>query len=122
MFDDKGNAVRERCPHCDPEYFAEPFRDPTDNRIYAGPEAMPKMYTRDKDGVYHAKDELIADTVALMDGGPTERAIEHKRRTRRTEPMSKAEIERSNHWAKEVLAPALQNGGMGAVVATLNPK
>jgi hypothetical protein len=119
-FDNRGSVVLERCPSCAPEEFREPFRDPTDTRIYAGPEAMPNLYKRDREGVYQAKDELIADTAALWDGGPTERALAHKRATRRTEPMTPEEIAQSRKWAEQVLAPAIERGGIAAAVATLN--
>jgi hypothetical protein len=101
--------VRERCPHCAPGEFDEPFRNPTDNRIYAGPQAFPKLYKRDKKDVYQAKDELIADTAALWDGGPTERARRHKQQTRRTEPMTPDEIAAAKRWGEQVLAPLLRN-------------
>jgi hypothetical protein len=119
-FDRRGDVVFERCPNCAPEEFAEPFRDPTDTRIYAGPEAMPHLYSRDSEGVYHAKDELIADTAALWDGGPTERALAHKRATRRTEPMTPEEIAQSRKWAEQTLTPALRRGGIAAAAAVLN--
>lgn len=119
-FDSKGDPVRERCSHCAPEEFDEPFRDPTDNRIYLGPQAFPKMYKRDKNDVYQAKDELIADTAALWDAGPTERARQHKLETRRTEPMSAEEIDRANNFGKEVLAEAMRKGGSAAVAAILS--
>lgn len=118
-FDNKGDVVREICSNCAPEEFAEPFRDPTDNRIYTGPQAFPHLYKRDKNDVFQAKDELLADTAALWDGGPTERAIRRKQATRRTEPMTKAEIEQSKKWAEQVLAPALREGGMAAVAGML---
>lgn len=119
-FDGNGDPVRERCPHCAPEEFAEPFRDPTDNRIYLGVEAFPHRYKRDKEGVYQAKDELIADTAALWDTGPTEQARQHKLATRRTEPMSQEEIARANHWGREVVAEAMRKGGSAAVAALLS--
>jgi hypothetical protein len=121
-FDEKGRMVRERCKYCAPEEFAEAFRAPSDQKIYAGPDAMPNMYTRDSEGVYHAKDELIADTAANWENGPTERARAHKAATRRTEPLTPAEIEATRRWGEEVLGPALRKGGMGAVMATLNPR
>jgi hypothetical protein len=119
-FDVKGDALYERCQQCAPEEFDTPFRDPTDNRIYTGPQAMPNRYKRDKNDVYQATDELIADTAALWDGGPTERAIRHKQATRRTEPMSAEEIAAARHWGEEVLAPAMRRGGIAAVVELLN--
>ena len=118
-FDIRGNPVRERCMYCAPEEFDSAFRDPTDNRIYSGPEAFPHLYKRDKDDVYQAKDELIADTADLWDTGPTEQAIRHKQATRRTEPMSADEIAAAKHWGKEVVAEAMRTGGSAAVAAIL---
>lgn len=118
-FDNNGDPVRERCQHCAPSEFDEPFRDPTDNRIYLGPQAYPHRYKRDREGVYQAKDELIADTAALWDTGPTEQARQHKVETRRTEPMSQEEIVEANHWGQEVVAEAMRKGGSAAVAALL---
>lgn len=119
-FDDKGRVVRECCPHCDPQHFAEPFRAPSDNKIYSGPEAMPNRYKLGSDGVLHATDELIADTAAEWDRGPLQRAIEHKRATRRTEPLSEAEKAATARWAEQVLRPALEQGGLAGAVAVMN--
>lgn len=83
---------------------------PSDDKVYTGPQAMPNLYKRDRNDVFQAKDELIADTAALWDEGPTERARRHKQQTRRTEPMSKEEIESANHWGREVLAPVIREG------------
>lgn len=118
-FDEKGDVLRERCASCDPEYFAEPFRDPTDNRIYSGPEAMPHLYKRDRNDVYQAKDELLADTAALWDDGPTERAIRRKQKIRRTEPMTPEEIEAGKQWGNRVLADAVRKGGTEAAIPLL---
>lgn len=106
FFDAKGKT-REECRACHPENFQEPF-DAT-NRIVSGPEAMPNMYTKDSDGVYRAKDELLADTVAMWDKGPTEQAKEHKRANRRTAPLTQDEIDASVRWGNEVLRPHLQS-------------
>jgi hypothetical protein len=119
-FDPKGNPVRERCQNCAPEEFAEPFRMPTDQRIYSGPEAMPHLYKRDKNDVYQAKDELIADTAALWDDGPTSRAKAHKMRTRRTEPLSAEEIAANRRWGNEVLAPIIREHGVAGIAGALS--
>jgi hypothetical protein len=119
-FDPKGNPVRERCQNCAPEEFDEPFRMPTDQRIYSGPQAMPNRYKLGKDGVYHATDELVADTAAEWDEGPTARAAKLKARTRRTEPLSPEEIAKSNKWANEVLAPVIREHGIAGLAGALN--
>jgi hypothetical protein len=121
-FDHKGVMVREVCPHCDPARFEGAFRDPSDQKIYSGPQAMPTLYKQDKHGVYQAKDELISDTVEKWDKGPTERAKELKRATRRTEPLTAEELERTRIWGEKVLGPLLRAEGMGAVVGALQPE
>jgi hypothetical protein len=113
-------VVRERCSHCAPEEFAEPFSDPTDKKIYSGPQAFPHLYKRDANDVFQAKDELLADTAALWDGGPTERARRLRQATRRTDPMTAEEIEQSRKWGEEMLAPVLRRGGVAAAAAVFN--
>lgn len=121
VFDEKGRKLREYCKYCNPENF-EAFRAPSDKKIYAGPDAMPNMYKRDNEGMYHAKDELIADTAAGWDAGPTELARQRKAATRRTEPLTPEEVEKTRRWAEEVLKPAVEKGGTDAAVAMLNPQ
>jgi hypothetical protein len=113
-------VVRERCSHCAPEDFAEPFRDPSDQKVYSGPEAFPHLYKRDRNGVLQAKDELLADTAELWDGGPTERARRLKQQTRRTEAMTPEEIAQARKWGEQVLGPAWRKGGTAGVVAALH--
>ena len=102
------DLVREYCIKCKPKEFAEqPVTDPSDKKIYVGWEAMPEKY-RIEDGVAHAKDELMQDTADLMNKTDEQVAIEHKRRTRRTEPMSPVEIKEAERWGREVLYPDLK--------------
>lgn len=119
-FDEKGKRVRERCQNCAPDEFDTAFRMPTDNRIYSGPEAMPNRYKLGRDGVYHATDELVSDTAAEWDKGPSVRAAEHKARTRRTEPLSRAEIEANRKWGEQVLAPVIREHGVAGLAGALN--
>jgi len=121
-YDLKGVLVKEVCPGCDPSKFEGPITDPSDNKIYTGPQAMPTLYKQDANGVYQAKDELISDTVEKWDKGPTERAKDLKRATRRTEPLTAEELEKTRKWGVEVLAPLLRAHGMGAVVGAMQPK
>ena len=118
-FDLKGRKVRERCQHCAPEQFDSAFRMPTDNKIYTGPEAMPNRYKRGADDVFHATDELIADTAALWDEGPTERLRRRREAIRRTEPLTPAEIEATRRWGEQVLRPALERSGIAGAVGVL---
>jgi hypothetical protein len=119
-FDLGGKQVREVCPTCDPEKFDGAFRDPSDKKIYSGPQAMPTLYKQDSEGMYHAKDELISDTVEGWNKGPTELAKDRKRASRRTEPPTPAEVEKNRIWGEQVLGPILREGGVNAVVAALN--
>jgi hypothetical protein len=120
-FDDRGTVVVEICPQCSPDDFRDsPFRDPSDAKIYSGPQAMPNLYKRDREGVYHAKDELIADTAALWDEGPTARALRLKRQSRRTEPLTAHERAQSDNWGNEVLRPAVAKHGVAGALAVLN--
>ena len=119
-FDQKGDPVLERCQHCAPEEFDDPFRMPTDQRIYTGPEAYPNRYKRDRNDVFQATDELIADTAALWDEGPTARAVKQKARTRRTDPLTPDEIAASKRWGEQVLAPIIREHGVAGLAGALN--
>lgn len=121
-YDEAGNPARCICPECTPGEFTEPFRDPSDNKIYSGPQAMPHLYKRGPDDVYRAKDELIADTTALWEKGPTARAIEQKQKARRSadsESLTADEIEKTKRWGEDVLAPILREQGIGGVIGAL---
>jgi hypothetical protein len=83
---------------------------------------MPHLYKRGADDVYRAKDELIADTAALWDQGPTARAIERKQklqRSRGTQSLTPEEIEKTKRWGDEVLTPILREQGIAGVVQAL---
>lgn len=92
------------CPSCRPaEFPAEQFA-PSLDRIVSGPEAMPDKYWKDMNGVYHPKDELVADTRAIIQAeGPTARMERLKRENRRTTPMSQAEIREAEQiWSNRL--------------------
>lgn len=72
-----------------------------------GPEAFPKQYKRDANGIYAAKDELLQDTVDCWDKGPTASRIEEKRATRRTAPLTEGEKDKVMRWAHEFLEPMI---------------
>lgn len=101
-----GDFVGEVCSACRPDRFGEPVTDPSDKKIYTGYDAMPEKY-RIEDGVAHAKDSLLQDTLDLMNRTDEQIAIKQKRRTRRTEPMTPEEIKAAEHWGREVLRPQL---------------
>ena len=110
IFDKHGLPATEECPTCQPGKFTGPVGTPADNKVWMGQQVYPHLYTRDNDGMYHAKDELVADTVALMESDPdaerTAGAIESKRRNRRTAPMTQVEIEQ---FERKFKAEALPN-------------
>lgn len=112
--DAKGRLLREECPSCKPELFAEPVRDPSDNKIYTGPQVFPHLYRPNAEGILEAKDELIQDTVSMWDKGPTQQAIDRKRATRRTEPLSATEIEAAQQWGEQCLKPLIQQSQSSA--------
>jgi predicted nucleic acid-binding Zn-ribbon protein len=104
--------LSEVCPSCAPEKFqGVKVTDPTDRRIWAGHEAEPdKYYSADDQGVKRAKDELRQDTWDAINVDEEERAREHKRRIRRTEPMTQNEIAAAEHYGRTVLRPMIEEG------------
>lgn len=103
--------LREVCKECSPDSFDE-YRDPSDNKIYTGPEALPHMYKTRLDGTLVAKDELMQDTWDILkrdseDEGLAER-IRKKRETSRREPLSLTEVEQAKQWGDKVLRPVLE--------------
>jgi hypothetical protein len=85
------------CSACSPDDFMD--KDPPQDKLVRFEQAFPHLYQKIGDTLY-AKDELTADTVAAMQGSPSEDAMEaareRRRRTRRTEPMTQVEIEQAN--------------------------
>ena len=106
--DEKGNLAREECKQCRPDLFDGAKRVPSDNKIYSGPQAFPTQYKRDDNGIYHAKDEILQDTVDEWDKGPTQKNIDKKRASRRTTPLSDEEVKKAQQWGNECLKPAIQ--------------
>jgi hypothetical protein len=104
-----GQALDEpytTCPSCRPAEFPPDVFAPSLDRIVTGPEAMPDKYKLIGDTLY-ASDELQQDTRDITTaGGPTAEAIEHKRRTRRTEPATEAEIKEQDRIWRQRLHPA----------------
>jgi hypothetical protein len=107
-YDERNRFLREYCVLCKPEKFSDqPVTDPSDKKIYVGPEALPHMYYQGTNGVLRAKDELLQDTLSILRADPDEearaRAIAKKRKNRRTTPMTRAEIKTAERWGREVL-------------------
>jgi hypothetical protein len=90
---------KEACPNCRPELFAEPFAAPIDRKVWPEHEAKPYLYEQAGDGSLRAKDVLLADLDAAWNIDPdkeaADKAIAHKRESRRTRPLEPWEIEQA---------------------------
>ena len=103
--------IKEVCKHCDALSFDE-YHDPTDNRIYTGPDAMPHLYRRVGTGNSERlvpTDELQQDTMNTLTRDLQKEAEEKKRQTARRAPLSATEIERANQWAVRYVRPVLDS-------------
>lgn len=94
----KGNVLLEKaittCAKCAPGEFSAPF---SIDRLVTGPEAYPHLYKKDADGIFRPTDELRQDTEdQITKPGPTAEAVERKRVTRRTTPLTPEEIKESD--------------------------
>jgi hypothetical protein len=108
-YDERNRFLREYCVLCKPEKFYEqPVTAPSDKKIYVGPDALPNMYYQGTGGVLRAKDELLQDTMNVVQSDPDaearKKAIEKKRRNRRTDPMTRAEIQAADNKWRDILA------------------
>src|SRR6266852_3665204 len=94
---DKDGVRREECRSCAPESF-EKFTAPSDKKIWMGYEAHPNEYVKAEDGGYDRKPEYRTEQEAKLAQATEEerltqeRAVAEKRKHRRTEPMSAAEL------------------------------
>jgi hypothetical protein len=98
---------REECPNCAPENFGK-VTDPSDKKIWMGYEAHPNEYVKAEDGGYDRKPEYRSEQEAKL-SGPTEeerlaqeRAVERKRKERRTKPLNGVELAAAIRRAEEV--------------------
>lgn len=87
----------DECSQCAPGSF-EKFTAPSDKKIWMGYEAHPNEYIKAGDGGYDRKPEYRAEQEAKLtdltedERKAQSRAIAKKRATRRTEPMTEAEL------------------------------
>jgi hypothetical protein len=101
----KGNVLLENpittCAKCAPGEFSEPF---VIDRLVTGPEAYPHLYKKGADGVYRPTDEFRQDTEdQITKPGPSQEAVERKRATRRTTPLTPEEIKESDRiWRQRL--------------------
>lgn len=120
LTDDKGNLLKkpiEFCKLCKPEEF-ERWQDPSNKKgawaFQAEPHKYIKRYREDGMVVYEGKDETRADLEdqlakpAADDMAKYEAALERKRRTRRTTPLTPAELERFANLDRERQKQAVQ--------------
>lgn len=113
MTDNRGRLLpedqrKEICQYCAPEQFNTPC-DPF-ARYVEESQARPYLYDTLSDGSKRLKDSPTADLWYEMtrdqDEDAMQRAIEHKRRTRRTTPMTQEEIDAADRawrpWVQEM--------------------
>lgn len=99
------NQLPDECPACAPQSF-EKLSDPSDKKIWIGPEYDPNAYEKryDVDGVYYVpKPEHTHELEQKMCGVNSVAAQEEraaiaeaearKRATRRTKPLTQSELE-----------------------------
>lgn len=109
-----GTQKPDECPQCAPQSF-DRFRSVRDGKIAMGWEYMPKRYKL-RNGVYEGTDELRADTEAQLSKQPEEdvaaynKAVEAKRATRRTVPLTSQEQQQCIAWFHAVQDEALESG------------
>ncbi len=102
--------LSEICPQCAPDQFCGvKVTAPSDKKIWDGYEVEPDRYSSpDAENVVHASDELRQDIWDEFNRDPDAEAVQKKRATRRTEPLSASEIERAKSWGEKVLRPLLE--------------
>jgi hypothetical protein len=96
---EKNVQLADECPQCAPQSF-EKQSDPSDKKIWIGPEVRPNDYEKryDSEGVfYKPKPEITAELEAKVFRDSDEevsyrRALDKKRAERRTREMSAAEL------------------------------
>lgn len=126
-----GNRIRSRwekdvqlpdeCPACAPQSF-EKQTDPSDKKIWIGPEVRPNDYvkTYDQDGlIYMPKPEVTAEleqqacglksVASQEEREATEKAKAEKRNTRRTHPMTASEIEKAMNLVDLYFRPLIED-------------
>lgn len=112
----RGSESKDECPSCCPQSF-EKQTDPSDKKIWIGPEYAPNDYEKryDSDGVYYMpKPEVTAERERrlFVDSDEEEayaRALEKKRREGRKEPLTPAELEQAIKRANEMIRPLIED-------------
>src|SRR6266849_6147647 len=101
-------SQRDECPNCEPGSF-EKFTAPSDKKLWLGWEAHPNEYVKAADGGYDRKPEYRAEQEQRLSLPTSEeeeaqqRAVKHKRETRRTAPLNRAELSAAMRKAEELV-------------------
>ncbi len=112
-----GKSFKDECPQCQPQSF-EGMKDPSAKKIWIGPEFAPNDYIRTEDGYQlkpEAQQELeekacgLKSVAAREERETQERLIAEKRKTRRTRPMTEAEIREATAWIDTNLRPMIED-------------
>ena len=96
----RGEQLPDECTACAPQNF-EKFTAPSDKKIWMGYEAHPNEYVQSADGGYDRKPEYRAEQEARLGAESEDDKAErlasedNKRKNRRTNPMTKTEIEQA---------------------------
>ncbi len=115
VFTESGEA-RDECPNCAPQSFEKQI-DPSDKKIWIGPETRPNDYEKhyDSDGVYYVpKPEVTAALerrlfVDTEEEAAYARAVEKKRKEGRKLPMNSAELEQAIKRANDMIRPMVED-------------
>lgn len=112
----EGAQLPDECPSCAPQSFDGKFTAPSDKKIWMGYEAHPNEYVKSADGGYDRKPEYRAEQEEKL-RQPTaeemeaqEKAVANKRASRRTAPMSPAEMTAALSKAREIAACMEESG------------
>lgn len=95
----EGVQLPDECPSCAPESFYGKFTAPSDKKIWMGYEVHPNEYEKAADGGYDRKPEYRAEQESKLAGLTADeseaeaRAISKKRAERRTQPMTRSEMD-----------------------------
>jgi hypothetical protein len=108
IFDERNSKRAEECAVCHPENFSDAFMAPSDRRLWWGQEVYPNRYKLGSDGILHASDELIQDTVDQWSHSYEDELKEKKRATRNTVAMTPEEIKEAVEWGEKVLRPSIE--------------
>ena len=118
---EKDTQLPDECPACAPQSF-EKQTDPSDKKIWIGPEVRPNDYEKRYDEfglIYMPKPEITAELEQQACGRRSvrnqeeqealRRAEAEKRNTRRTRPMTASEIEKAMNIVDLYFRPLIED-------------